>query len=586
MRQFAGIYINRSDNSKYMGFFITKTVKGHEYVYYAKNKRVGGKVVREVERYLGPALKIDKVMKGLLEEHTSDTKPAKPDDAYPFQFGLPVATYTMLRRVKVAEAVDKVLPRKAHDGPTLGQLIEIAVINRASDPSSRSATPDWFNEETSLPHIYGFTLSPYFSQNLWNNLNDLTSDQVRQIENIIYERIVEVFDPELDILLFDPTNFYTFIDNHEDRDDELAEFGKNKHKRSDCRQISFSLCSTADGIPLFHETHPGSTKDVKMFESMMDNWFDELPGPYTLVLDKGNNKKALFERVRKLGNHLVSNLKPSEHKDLVAVPLDKFEEETTTADDKVLKMYRTMKKVYGDTYTVVVTYSKSLYKRQHHYLQQTTDKQLTKVDEFLSTKLNTGKWTDPDVVETKLQSTLNYHDLKGCFEVSARRKRGRGMGRLAVEIERKEDRLQYLEDRCGKNLIFTDHHDWTSGTIAEVSHSRWVIEDDFRKVNCPRSISVRPMHVWTDGSIRAHHLIVFLTLQSQMLLHREVREAGLHLSYNKMLGRLRKVWEISFTVKKKRKKKRKDDTVYTLSKMDGDQKALVKLFDLVKYARD
>jgi transposase len=70
---------------------------------------------------------------------------------------------------------------------------------------------------------------------------------------------------DLSSLLYDGTNFYTFIDTFNVRC-EIAKRGKNKQGRSNLRQVSYALFCCSDGhLPLFYDVYEGNRNDARQF---------------------------------------------------------------------------------------------------------------------------------------------------------------------------------------------------------------------------------------------------------------------------------------------------------------------------------
>ncbi len=90
----------------------------------------------------------------------------------------------------------------------------------------------------------------------------LNEEAIERIEKELSSRIIELYDLNTECLLYDITNFYTFIQEHEGN--ELPKKGKSKAKRFDLNQINLALLVTKeDGIPLMHQTYEGNRHDAK-----------------------------------------------------------------------------------------------------------------------------------------------------------------------------------------------------------------------------------------------------------------------------------------------------------------------------------
>ncbi|MDR0795956.1 MAG: hypothetical protein LBE79_07910, partial [Tannerella sp.] len=106
---------------------------------------------------------------------------------------------------------------------------------------------------------------------------------------------------DCECLLFDNTNFFTYLDTA--NSSKLAKRGHCKQKRSDLKIVGLSLMVSPDhNIPLFHEVYPGNVNDAQQFSDIigkLKNRYRHLGKgecAVTLVFDKGNNKHGFSRR--------------------------------------------------------------------------------------------------------------------------------------------------------------------------------------------------------------------------------------------------------------------------------------------------
>jgi transposase len=114
---------------------------------------------------------------------------------------------------------------------------------------------------------------------------------LRKIAKVFFERIWRVEAPAADCLLFDTTNYYTYMASHTESD--LAKRGKNKEGRHHLRQIGLGLLVARDSrLPKYCSVYPGNIHDSKHFEAIMDEMFGVACG-----LDKTNWPTAPGENI-------------------------------------------------------------------------------------------------------------------------------------------------------------------------------------------------------------------------------------------------------------------------------------------------
>ncbi len=134
-------------------------------------------------------------------------------------------------------------------------------MNRALYQRSKRGIRRWY-ERTIFPFILRIPPEKLTSQAFWEHMEYLNEEAIERIEKELSSRIIELYDLNTECLLYDITNFYTFIQEHEGN--ELPKKGKSKAKRFDLNQINLALLVTKeDGIPLMHQTYEGNRHDAK-----------------------------------------------------------------------------------------------------------------------------------------------------------------------------------------------------------------------------------------------------------------------------------------------------------------------------------
>jgi len=159
--------------------------------------------------------------------------------------------------------------------------------------------------------------------------------------------------------------------------------GHNKQKRGDLRQVSLGLLVSTDfHLPLLHWVYAGNVADSVQFRSVTE----ELSAHYkelaqtcqhiTLIFDKGNNSAEAFQTLAETPFHFVGSLVATQHPDLLAVPRRRFRALTTPRLEGV-EVYRTEKKVFGETRTVLITFNQNLLDGQLQGLTASLNKALS-----------------------------------------------------------------------------------------------------------------------------------------------------------------------------------------------------------------
>jgi len=238
-----------------------KQIGGHTYYYARYCQRVDGKpkIVRQV--YLG---KID----DLVAAAERSQQPPQPLQTEVAAFGDTAALFHIAQRLDLVQLLDSILPAKRHQGLSVGQYLLLAAINRAVSPTSKLQFADWYRQ-TVLTRLLPADPAALSSQNFWNHMDLVTAEHVLACEKQIAQRLMQRFQLDLRALVYDGTNFFTYINTR--TPGELPQRGHNKQKRGDLRQVSLGLLVSADfHIPLFHKVYAGNVNDSTEFRSITE----------------------------------------------------------------------------------------------------------------------------------------------------------------------------------------------------------------------------------------------------------------------------------------------------------------------------
>ena len=180
----------------------------------------------------------------------SSTAPAaRPDKALVTEFGAVAALYDLCQRLCLVEHIDRHAPKKGQ-GPSVGTYLLVAVLNRCVAPCSKASIADWF-QTTVLRHLVPIQSRQLSSQHFWDNMDRLSPRILERIETDLVAHMVREFDVDLARVIFDATNFFTFIDTFNERS-TVAQPGHSKQQRASLRIVGLALLVSTDfHLPLF-----------------------------------------------------------------------------------------------------------------------------------------------------------------------------------------------------------------------------------------------------------------------------------------------------------------------------------------------
>ena len=476
--------------------------------------------------------------------------PGRPLCAEERDFGATAALWDLAQQLDLVRTIDAQAPKRKQ-GPSVGEYLLLATLNRALAPTSKRQLAAWYRN-TILVRLLPLSPAALRSQRFWDHLHSLDAEKLARIEEDLTRRLVEEWGVGLEALFYDTTNFDTFLSSENPA--KLAKRGHAKSKRTDLRIVGLALLVSWDfHIPLFSQVYEGNQNDSVTFSGVLD----ELVSRYqmfrgkcenvTLVFDKGNNSTENFKELDDSPYHFIGSLVPSQHQDLLDIPLQKFH----ALDDPAfagVRAYRTEKEVFGRKRTIVITRSRALLRGQIRGIRQHLTKKMRALRDLQKRIVRSHEpgWRGKPYTVTNIQKNLDTiisgQYIQGFLWGQVTRKRQR----LGIAFGTDEEAYRKLKERVlGKRILFTDRTDLTDEQIIFGYRGQHHIERAFREMKDPYCIRFSPPRHWTDHMLRVHAFSCVLALTLVSLLHRRVSQAGVAITQSRLMEQLKGIKEIT-----------------------------------------
>ena len=562
-----------------MASLTQKRVHGHTYYYLRECQRVNGKPKIVWQQYLGSA-----------EELVRKLTAPEPLEVFCREFGASAALLALAQELDLAATIDRHVPKRRQDGVSVGQYLLVAALNRCIAPRSKARLGAWFGQ-TVLPRLLGLAPAVLTSQRFWDNMDRLEERQLLQIEAELARRLVARWGLDLRCLLFDATNFFTFVDSFNARS-KLLQRGKSKEGRTNLRLLGLALLVAADHhVPLFHHSYAGNQHDAITFGQVCEELTQRCRQlaaeacDITLVFDKGNNSAENLSALENGPLHFVGSLVPTQHPDLLAVPRTEMRRLSRKALPAVWAC-RTRKVVFGVERTVLITYNRKLFDAQRKTLQREIAKRrraLTELQTALQHAQAHTRGRAPCLAATakKVEAILQARHMRELF-VTELGSDTAGLPQLSFHFAEAAWK-NLCGTLLGKTILFTDQDDWTDEQIVLAYRSQWHVEAAFRQMKDPHFLALRPAFHWTDQKLRVHAFYCVLALMLLSLLQRQLDHAGMTLSIPKMMEKLSAIREVEILYPAPKGAAPRVRTV--LSALDKLQRDLVRALDLERYRK-
>jgi transposase len=503
-----------------MASLTKKVINGRPYWYLRQTARVGGgvKVVRQV--YLGRAED--------LERRLAET--AEPNAVISRGFGAVAAALRFCRELEVAEAIDRAVGDAGGRRGRLsaGEMIMLAAINRACKPRSKRQLGDW-HQRTALARLLPAEPRALSSQRFWDAMHVVSDEAIASAETAIVRRCIDLYGIELRPLIYDTTNFATFIDSANARN-TLAQRGHPKGGRRDLRLIGLALCVALDSnIPLCHQIYEGSRNDTTHFpeaielikQRLSDLGLSEAEcSELTLVYDKGNNSKDNQPLADELSLGVVGSLSPHHHPELLDIPREEF---TALEQMPGTLAHHTRKQVYGQDRTIVVSYSESFAQKQRRSFDQTLAKAHRELDDLKGIVERGRHRMDDRALDERIKQILKRRWLKHAIAVD------HDLATNTFTHRTDPDAIERIAEReWGKRIIFTSREEWSDEQIVAAYRAQSKGENAFRQDKDREFVSYSPTFHWTDQKLKVHGFYCTLALMLVSLIERHIRHTGIH----------------------------------------------------------
>jgi transposase len=526
-----------------------RRVKGHTYWHIVESRRVNGKPRPVPIAYLGKA---DTLLARLAACETLKIRS--------LSHGHVAALWHRAQQLDLAGIIDRELlssgrrisgpglsaakPWQApvkNDGLTVGQTLALAGIGRACHATSKRGFAGWACT-TTLGELTGFDIEPLSSQHFWDQMDQVPVECIARIESEIVKRILPELDSPLDTLLFDATNFFTFIDST-NAHCALPARGHNKQKRHDLRQVGIALlCSRQSGIPLFHRTYGGEVADATCFAAVLPAICQRIVELHssveqmTVVFDKGNVSKANQKLLDQCKLHYVTGMTVASQPALVerANPLLG---PVVLPDGNTVLAYRERTPIWGTQRTSVVLLSEKLRQGQMRGIMQQAASAQRWLD-ALSETLRRGKQQRDRTriqrdIEQRLQGRQHLAEVLR-YELSGKD------SDLSLTHQFDQQAFERLASKTlGRLVLITDRDDWSTAEIISAYHSQAQIEAVFAHLKDPFHLAVRPQFHWTDQKLHLHVLICLIGyMLSRVVFLKSLKEGAPFASMESLLDAL------------------------------------------------
>lgn len=473
--------------------------KTKTYAALKKNKREGSKV-RSSYIYLGPIIEAVKILADLQIKPLIDEK----EISYSGEI--------ILGKIANSISMSKVLEKYTGDKRVAEALMNIIIL-RALFPESKRKLVKIRLEHSILKYstdMRYFEEVYQFMDTIYDNLGDVTYDLIKNA--------LKKYRLDLKYLIIDATRIKIW----KDKETGLVRFGYSSgNELKNLPQVNLVLGVNSQQIPLFANTYPGNTSDVKMFEDFIRrintrylNLTQKVKDKF-IIFDQGNVNEDNIEYLRtfkKDGIHFVSMVRTNSTPRFIK-EIDKSSMSLIYSSEKSKNertcIYGTL--IDGDVYEkrsrVLVCYNPDLMNQRW----QTMDRRVAEVTQAVE---------DGGSLEDVLKLISKYNLKRALKPVEEG-------GKLKLVVN--ETEISARKEHYGFFTLFTDHRGLSAEEIIAIYKSRNLVEDGFRALKSDSKID--PVYHSKDMRIETHTVLVVSGYLLTSLLRAILKSSGMEYSF-------------------------------------------------------
>ncbi len=511
-----------------MPSLITKWKKGRPYLYWVRSAWRNGHSRIVEQSYLGPR---DRVIEQIRAQFTSSPHPEELPPLHTVQtreFGASGLFYSLAQELGLIELIDAHVPPappRRRTSLSVGHYLVLAALNRVAWPKSKRAFAEWY-QDTVLARLVPASRDELSSQRFWDHMNLFEPEHFAPIQRELLHRIQQRFFLGEQFLVYDTTNYYTFIHTFNSRP-SLPQRGKNKQKRTDLRQISLALVVDEErGLPLYYRCYEGHVTDVVALSTSLQ----EMLGHFL------PQSASAFSFLAAIPAGWV--------RQLYQVSLQEYQP-LTLPDGRRIKVYgQPNKQLGGILGKLLVSFSPRFYRSQVRtldLLQRKAQQQLLQLHASIQQAVARKRPRTEKAVRQEVTQVVRLDRLKDFFSFTLRVDQGK-VQELCWQWDRRKKRQMKHHD-LGKTVLFTDRQELEPRRMVIAYRSQAKVEEMFRISKSRRPGLWWPAYHWTDSKLSVHALYCFVALLLIRIVLLRLQERNLSIGVELLTERLRGIQE-------------------------------------------
>ena len=410
----------------------------------------------------------------------------------------------------------------------------IIVLARFCAASSELQIAERWYASTVLEDLLGVSAEKVNDDRLYRALDALLPQKDALCKHL-QQRYGELFGMRFDFLLYDITSSY-FEGSGEYN--TPARRGYSRDGRPDCVQVCIGLVTSREGLPLAFEVFDGNRADVTTVEEMIESMEKKYgQAERVWVMDRGMVSEENLEALRKRNAQYLVGTPRSMLKHFEQALTDShWEEVQPGVEVKMCASPEGMEEMF------VLCRSQKRKEKEDAMLKRFMERLEASLMK-LSTQAEKGRLRQREQAERRIGRLLErYSRAASLYDIQVEEQSsGRG-SRLAIHIQKKEERLAWAQAITGSYLLRTNCTERDPKQLWKTYTGLTQLEDAFRITKS--DLGIRPIHHQRTDRTQAHILVCFLALAMWRALQQWMSGCGLGTAPRELLEGMRNIHSI------------------------------------------
>lgn len=373
------------------------------------------------------------------------------------------------------------------------QLALTQIISRAIYPFSENRTTRWIKENSAICEVTGYPIDKTSKDKLYKSALELYKIK-DNLESHLSKKTNELFDLQDKIYLYDLTN--TYFEGRKVRS-KLANFGRSKEKRSDCKLVVLALVVNVEGFIKYSNIFEGNTADNTTLPHIIDNLRSQTSEEKraVVIIDAGIATQENLELIKAKGYDYVC-VSRSKIKDYT-INKDGAVRHLMTKENQLITLQKIEKK--DDTDYILKVKSTGKQAKERSMKSKFEDRFLEEIKKIASSITKKHAVKKADKVNQRIGRAIEKYPSAAKFyniEVEVKNE-------IVTKIQYAKKKTSELDDQeLGAYFIKTNLNTEDELSLWTIYNSIREIESTFRCLKT--DLDLRPIYHKNDDATMAH----------------------------------------------------------------------------------